>query len=73
MACCKILSRATIIITPQIFAYTQVIMEIKVMHAFTDELQAEWDTLLKSSPTNVPFLRFDYQKLWLQTRGGGEW
>ncbi len=48
-------------------------MEIKVMHAFPDELQAEWDTLLKSSPTNVPFLRFGYQKLWWQTCGGGEW
>ncbi len=48
-------------------------MEIKILNAFSDELRSEWDALVQTSPTNVPFLRYGYQKLWWQSLGGGEW
>jgi CelD/BcsL family acetyltransferase involved in cellulose biosynthesis len=37
------------------------------------ELKTEWDALLKRSITQVPFLLWDYQSAWWQTKGGGEW
>lgn len=33
----------------------------------------EWDHLLKSSASHVPFLTLEYQQAWWETRGGGEW
>jgi CelD/BcsL family acetyltransferase involved in cellulose biosynthesis len=36
-------------------------------------LAAEWNTLLASSATHVPFLRHEYLSAWLPTLGGGEW
>ncbi len=33
----------------------------------------EWNTLLAGSITNTPFLRYEYQQVWWQHRGGGEW
>ena len=38
-----------------------------------DLLEGEWNSLLESSASRVPFLRFNYQKIWWLTLGGGEW
>jgi len=38
-----------------------------------DALGPEWNHLLESSPVQAPFLRHEYQVIWWQTRGGGEW
>lgn len=35
--------------------------------------RSEWNILCENSPSNNPFLTFDYQRIWWQTRGGGEW
>ena len=33
----------------------------------------DWNHLLQKSASHVPFLTFEYQQAWWQTRGGGEW
>lgn len=33
----------------------------------------DWQSLLKESSSDVPFLTYDYLRAWWQTRGGGEW
>jgi len=38
-----------------------------------ETLQAEWNALLDTSVTRVPFLRAEYQRAWWAHRGGGEW
>jgi CelD/BcsL family acetyltransferase involved in cellulose biosynthesis len=48
-------------------------MEFTLHNHFPESLRAEWDALLTCSISNVPFLLFDYLKLWWETRGGGEW
>ena len=48
-------------------------MKIKILNTFSDELHSEWSALLQNSPTNVPFLKYGYLKLWWQSLGGGEW
>ena len=48
-------------------------MEFKLLKIFPDELQGEWNALLENSVTHVPFMRYEYQKTWWETRGGGEW
>ena len=50
-------------------------MHIGVWHSLneTDGLHDEWNDLLKSSASNVPFLRYEYLQGWWQTLGGGEW
>lgn len=40
---------------------------------FPEELSKAWNTLLEKSAIRVPFLEYWYQKIWWQTRGGGEW
>jgi CelD/BcsL family acetyltransferase involved in cellulose biosynthesis len=40
---------------------------------FPEELSAGWDALLENYTVQVPFLEYWYQKIWWQTRGGGEW
>jgi CelD/BcsL family acetyltransferase involved in cellulose biosynthesis len=35
--------------------------------------QNDWNRLLALSASHVPFLTFEYQQAWWQTRGGGEW
>ncbi|GAP22232.1 GNAT family N-acetyltransferase [Leptolinea tardivitalis] len=40
---------------------------------FSDRLKVDWDQLLETNLVQAPFLEFDYQKLWWETRGGGEW
>jgi CelD/BcsL family acetyltransferase involved in cellulose biosynthesis len=48
-------------------------MELNLHDAFPDELRDEWNALLEQTATHVPFMRYEYQKLWWETRGGGEW
>jgi len=36
-------------------------------------LKDDWNRLLQKSASHVPFLTFEYQQDWWQTRGGGEW
>ena len=36
-------------------------------------LQEEWNALLSSSASHVPFLRHEYLASWWKTLGGGEW
>lgn len=50
------------------------------MHFYTyeafDDLQdrrSEWNALTADAASDNPFLTFDYQSTWWQTRGGGEW
>jgi CelD/BcsL family acetyltransferase involved in cellulose biosynthesis len=45
-------------------------------HIHFDDLAAykdQWNHLLQKSASHVPFLTFEYQQAWWQTRGGGEW
>ncbi len=37
------------------------------------QLKDEWNTLLDSSASRVPFLRHEFISTWWQTLGGGEW
>jgi len=48
-------------------------MEIKLHHKFDEILEQDWNSLLESSPSNVPFLKYGYLKTWWEHRGGGEW
>jgi CelD/BcsL family acetyltransferase involved in cellulose biosynthesis len=48
-------------------------MDFSHLQEFPATLQTEWDSLLASGVTHVPFLRFEYLRSWWQTRGGGEW
>jgi len=36
-------------------------------------LAGEWNTLVKNSASDVPFLRHEYLSAWWETLGGGEW
>lgn len=38
-----------------------------------DLIMGEWNDLLDESASHVPFLRYEYVRIWWQTRGGGEW
>lgn len=48
-------------------------MELRLLHEYPVSLRDEWDQLLEETATHVPFMRYEYQRLWWQTRGGGEW
>jgi CelD/BcsL family acetyltransferase involved in cellulose biosynthesis len=48
-------------------------MDFHCYDHFPPELAAEWDNLVERSHTNGPFLRYGYQNIWWETRGGGEW
>jgi len=50
------------------------------MHFFTykafdalEDRRSEWNDLCAHTASDNPFLTFDYQSIWWQTRGGGEW
>ena len=44
------------------------------LHKDFSEINAqEWNDLLKTSVSNTPFLRHEYQQAWWEHRGGGEW
>jgi CelD/BcsL family acetyltransferase involved in cellulose biosynthesis len=48
-------------------------MELTLHRTFPDEFASEWNALLEQTATHVPFMRYEYLKLWWETRGGGEW
>ncbi len=44
------------------------------LHKDFSEINAqEWNGLLKDSVSDIPFLRYEYQRTWWEHRGGGEW
>jgi len=51
------------------------IMDFKIIRSLAEmeTLAVEWNALLEESASHVPFLRFEYQRIWWQTLGGGEW
>ena len=50
-------------------------MQIEILKTETalNEIENEWNTLLKQSANHVPFLRHEYLSTWWSTLGGGEW
>lgn len=48
-------------------------MQIEIIRTFDAIMADEWNSLLKHSASDVPFLRYEYLKTWWQTLGGGEW
>ncbi len=40
---------------------------------FSEINSQEWNDLLKDSISDTPFLRYEYQRVWWEHRGGGEW
>ncbi len=48
-------------------------MHFELHHQLPGGIQAEWNSLLERSAAHVPFLRYEYQNAWWETRGGGEW
>jgi hypothetical protein len=40
---------------------------------FSEITPQAWNTLLKESISDSPFLRYEYQTAWWKHRGGGEW
>ncbi len=40
---------------------------------FSEINPQEWNDLLTNSITDTPFLRYEYQSVWWEHRGGGEW
>ncbi len=40
---------------------------------FSEINSQEWNDLLKGSISDNPFLRYEYQRVWWEHRGGGEW
>ena len=45
---------------------------LRTMEEFS-HLATEWNDLLHSSASHVPFLRHEYLFSWWQNLGGGEW
>src|SRR3990172_3085578 len=44
------------------------------LHKDFNEIDSEsWNNLLTESITDVPFLRYEYQRAWWEGLGGGEW
>lgn len=44
------------------------------LHNDFSEINAQdWNDLLKNSISDTPFLRYEYQKVWWEHLGGGEW
>ena len=48
-------------------------MKLILHRIFPEDLHTAWNDLLAKSTSHVPFLRYEYQKDWWDTRGGGEW
>lgn len=50
-------------------------MQLKVIRTLGEfeALADEWNNLLESSASHVPFLRHEYLVAWWRTLGGGEW
>ncbi len=48
-------------------------MEFTYRQEFDWNLRDEWNALLHESVSDVPFLQYDYLKVWWDHLGGGEW
>jgi CelD/BcsL family acetyltransferase involved in cellulose biosynthesis len=48
-------------------------MEFILHKDFTEINPESWNNLLTESITDVPFLRYEYQRTWWEGLGGGEW
>lgn len=48
-------------------------MHYTLLEDFSQIQANEWNGLLKESISNTPFSRYEYQRLWWEHRGGGEW
>jgi len=48
-------------------------MKYTLHNDFSEINPQEWNDLLTSSITDTPFLRYEYQSVWWEHRGGGEW
>jgi CelD/BcsL family acetyltransferase involved in cellulose biosynthesis len=48
-------------------------MELVLHKDFTEIDPGSWNSLLAESITDVPFLRYEYQRAWWEGLGGGEW
>ncbi len=48
-------------------------MEYKLHKDFSEIDPQDWNSLLRQSVTDSPFMRHEYQRVWWQYRGGGEW
>jgi len=48
-------------------------MDYTLLNDFSQIPAHEWNELLKESISDTPFLRHEYQRLWWEHRGGGEW
>lgn len=48
-------------------------MEYTLHKDFSQISSQEWNDLLRESITDSPFMRYEYQRVWWEHRGGGEW
>ncbi|KAA0285306.1 MAG: GNAT family N-acetyltransferase [Chloroflexi bacterium] len=48
-------------------------MHYTLLEDFSQIQANEWNGLLKDSISDTPFSRYEYQRLWWEHRGGGEW
>ena len=48
-------------------------MDYTLHKDFSDLNAQEWNDLVQASISNNPFLRYEYQRVWWEHRGGGEW
>ena len=48
-------------------------MNFKILTKFDAISEQEWDALLLKSACNSPFLRYGYQRIWWEHKGGREW
>jgi CelD/BcsL family acetyltransferase involved in cellulose biosynthesis len=48
-------------------------MKYTLHQNFSEINPREWNGLLSNSVTDTPFLRYEYQSVWWEHRGGGEW
>ncbi|MBL8062490.1 MAG: GNAT family N-acetyltransferase [Anaerolineales bacterium] len=48
-------------------------MDYTLLNDFSQIDSNEWNNLLGESISDSPFLRYEYQQVWWEHRGGGEW
>ena len=48
-------------------------MEYTLHKDFSEINTQEWNDLVQGSVSDNPFLRYEYQRVWWEQRGGGEW
>lgn len=48
-------------------------MNLTLHTTLPDDLENDWNDLLAESVSHVPFLRYEYLRIWWSTKGGGEW